>query len=106
MTWDAFFSTYERRLVETEAALDEGHPLPEEVTQPFVAPSGLGPMPSSYEGRALDVLKRSAQLEQRLRNNLEAIGRDLGNATRMGSGARRFSGQGENFTPTYVDRSV
>ncbi len=106
MTWEAFLSDYERKLLETETALDDGSSLPDDVLQPFEAPQGLGPIPASLEKEALDILERTAALEQRLRNGVETLGRELGQATRMSGGAQRFAGRGDNFTPTYLDQSV
>ena len=104
-TWDEFLTDYEAKIASTEAALENGTDLDPAVLKPFEAPQDLGPIPEIYVERTVEMLRKSAEISQRLENAMGAIQQDLGKAARSGA-ARPKSPFSDSSTPQYFDNAI
>jgi hypothetical protein len=103
-SWPAFLDDYEAKLSSTEAALDEGVALDPSVLVPFEAPRNLGTIPDHLIDRAVETIRRSAELGQRLDTALTVIQRDLGNAVRASGGPQ--SPFAQTSVPKYFNSAI
>lgn len=102
MSWSAFLDELEVRVRVTELALDKGVELDPELVLPFEPPTGLGPLPEQLKDRAIDVLRKNVEVEQRINEALDSIRRELASSTRAASTAGR-SPFGDSAIPQYFD---
>lgn len=103
--WATVLDDLEARVRSAEAALDAGLPFDEDVN-PFTPPADLERLPENQLSRAETLLVRQAEIEQRLRTSMEAVAREIGDATRQQSAGGRTNPFGEAPIPQYVDHKA
>lgn len=105
-TWAQVLDEFERRIVETEAALDADDILNDALTKPFTPPENLGPLPVELRERAIDIVRRQAETQQRIGVTVEAVRNQVAKTTRQLGDSRKAALLSEGPTPRYFDSKI
>ncbi len=100
MNWTEILDSLVHEVDAAEAALDNDEPISVDLS---ILPTDVEPLPAELRERAINVLRRQSEIQQRIENLKETIARELGDATRATRAASAF---GDETTPSYIDSKV
>jgi hypothetical protein len=103
LTWETVLTDLATRVDLAEQALGEGLELDSTLLQPWTPPEGLGPLPDHLRERAIAVIAMQAEIEQRINNAKDQLGREI---AKLNNGSRTISAYGETVIPKYFDNAV